>query len=87
MGGVGQFWELIEESMLGLKGQEKKRLGLTSLEVDEVCLLQFVTRDWVRAIFRDIFCDESALINMPRLDRDNRILRRLAGDCAENHSG
>lgn len=86
MGGEEQFWELIEELRFGLKDQ-KKRGGLTSLEVDDVCLLQFVTSNWVCAIFRDILCDESALIDVARLDRDNRILRRLAGDCAENHSG
>lgn len=55
----------------------------TSFHRDEVSLLQLVSGNRVRAILRDVLEDEPALVDVTRLGRDNRVLRRLARDRAE----
>ena len=50
------------------------REGLTGFKFYEVALLEFVTSDWVSAIFSDILGYKPAFVDMTRLDRDDGIL-------------
>ena len=57
----------------------------TSFNGDEVVLLQLFARQWVSTVLCDVFLYETTLVNVSRLRRHDRVLRRLARDSAEKH--
>lgn len=70
-----------------LQHDVQKILRLTGFDGNEVRVLQLVSSRRVRAIFRDVLENETALEDLAGLLRHHRVLRRLPRDCAvERHA-
>ena len=57
----------------------------TGFNGNEIVLLQLFARQWVGSIVSDVFLYETAFVNVPRLRRHDRVLRRFAREPAEKH--
>ena len=77
------FWCWACVSSPGIMSSHRE--GLTGFKFYEVALFEFVTSDWVSAIFSDILGYKPAFVDMTRLDGDDGILGWFAWNCTENH--
>lgn len=58
------------------------RRRLTSLDRDQILLLQFLSGNWILSIVvADVLQDQLFLVHQARFDRDNGVLRGGSRDC------